>query len=494
MIARSLLMVLPPLMIGLVALFLVWPGPLRRQVLLKVSLGVGAGLGIDSCLYFAWSMLFHPAQKGFLLIEGLALIGLLAAVVWLRIRPGLQKPRSSLQTNRPGVPGLLLAAVFAGALGLSAAVFAAYTFMQPLGTYDAFGIWNLRARLILTNAANWKIAFSPILYWNIHPDYPLLLTANVTRLWALLGQLTPRAPVVLAGLFTFSLALLLFSTVSQLKDMGQGALAGLVLLGTPALLLLGGSQTAEIPLAYYLLASAALLLLYGRSRRPAFLALAGLMAGFAAWTKNEGLLYLAALVAALVVAALLENRKDGMATGISFWQPSRLFRSLKILWPFGLGLLPPLITLLAFKLTLAPTNDLFAGQTLPGILAKLVDLSRYRTILAALGPNLWDFGEWRFPILPVLLVAGILLFRRVRHDDRWGLGVVLLSTCLTLLGYFGVYLITPHPLKWHLTYSLDRLLFHFFPVGLMVLFLVSQSIEEAIHRLSRKGRVESEEQ
>ncbi len=491
MIVRSLLLALPPVLIGLAVIFLVWPGPFQRQALLKLFLGVGAGFGIDSTIYYAWMMLFSPVQGGFLLFEGLVLSGLLAALYWLRLRESLPALKEILAVPKISAVSWLPAAMFFGALGLFAAAFAAYTFMQPLGTYDAFGIWNLRARLILTNASNWKIAFSPILYWNIHPDYPLLLTANVTRLWSLLGQLTPRAPIVLAGLFNFSLVGLLFAAVAELKDAGQGALAGLVLMGTPALLFLGASETAEIPLAYYLLASAALLLLYGRSREKPLLALAGLMAGLAAWTKNEGLLFLAALVSALVVVAFAgprfqaPARRAQMRRGVSG-------EGLQTLWIFGLGLLLPLVTLVAFKLTLAPSNDLFAGQTIPGILARLIDLSRYRTILAALGQNLWDFGDWRFPILPALLLAGIVLFRRLRQDDRWGLAVVLISTFITLAGYFGVYLITPHPLKWHLTYSLDRLLFHFFPVLLLVMFTVSASIEEAwvIRRRERKVEIQ----
>ncbi len=491
MIVRSLLLALPPVLIGLAVLFLVWPGPLQSSLLLKLFLGVGAGLGIDSCLYYAWMMLFSPAQGGFLAVEGLALLGLLAALYRLRLREVLPTRNRNLTIRMPSIVSLLPPAVFFGALGISAAAFVAYTFLQPLGTYDAFGIWNLRARLILTNAADWKIAFSPILYWNIHPDYPLLLTANVTRLWSLLGQLTPRAPIVLAGLFTFSLAGLLFSAVTELKDAGQGAIAGLVLLGTPALLLLGASETAEIPLAYYLLASTALLLLYSRSGEKPLLALAGLMAGLAAWTKNEGMLFLVGLCAALVVVTLttsLHPREASLYPGGQAAQSRRA--RLRSLWPFGLGLLLPLVTLAAFKLALAPTNDLFAEQTISGVLARLVDLSRYRTILAALGQNLWRFGNWRFPILPALLLAGVLLFRGLRREDRFGLAVVLLSTAVTLAGYFGVYLITPHPLKWHLTYSLDRLLFHFFPVLLMVLFTVSRSIQEALAGITREQKRE----
>lgn len=467
MMVRSLLLALPPLLIGLAVTALAWPGPLRRQPLLKLFLGVGVGFGVDSCLYYAWSLLFHPAQRGFLVVEGVALAGLLAALLWLKRPARASLSEDEAPPRRLAAPGLALAALFVAAWALFAASFLVYTFLHPLGSYDAFGIWNLRARLILSNAADWKIAFSPVLYWNIHPDYPLLVTGSVTRLWALLGQMTPRAPIIVAGLFTFSLAGLLFSGLAQLRDAGHGALAGLLLLGTPALLLLSGSQTAEIPLAYYLLAVAVLLLLYGRSRRPAFLFLAGLMAGFAAWTKNEGLLFLAALCISLVC--------------VSIGKP--LKATLRTLAPFPLGLLLPLAALLAFKLTLAPANDLFAGQTAAGILAKLSDPARYSAILAAARTNLLAFGRWSFPILPLLLGAGVLLFNGVRPQDRWGLAVLLLSSVLTLAGYFGVYLITPHPLSWHLTNSLDRLLFHFFPVFLLALFLLTRSFDEALASL-----------
>ncbi len=277
-----------------------------------------------------------------------------------------------------------------------------------------------------------------------------------------------------------------------------------MLLGTPTLLLMAGSQTAGIPLIYYLLAVAALLLLYSRSREKHLLGLAGLMAGMAAWTKNEGQLFLLALCAALVIMTLMETlgvsvpdqdlfRRDGFAKTGTGLRRKPLGSLLHSLWPFALGLLLPLATLLAFKLTLAPTSDLFAGQTISSYLAKLADPSRYQTILVMLGKDLWDLGRWRFPILPVLFAAGILLFNGVRRDDRWGLGVILLSSGVTLLGYLAIYLITPHPLQWHLDNSLDRLLFHFYPVMLMVLFTVSRSIQEALAGIIREKRVESRE-
>jgi hypothetical protein len=71
----------------------------------------------------------------------------------------------------------------------------------------------------------------------------------------------------------------------------------------------GASQYADIPLSFFFLATVALVHFYRQrsvqipdGRPICLLVLAGVAAGFAAWTKNEGLLFLVALLVSQIAS------------------------------------------------------------------------------------------------------------------------------------------------------------------------------------------------
>ncbi len=68
-ILKSLLVFLPPLALGLVAVWAFWPPAWRRTWPLMLSLSIPIGLGLSSLLYFAWCLLLGPARPGFLILE-----------------------------------------------------------------------------------------------------------------------------------------------------------------------------------------------------------------------------------------------------------------------------------------------------------------------------------------------------------------------------------------------------------------------------------------
>jgi len=203
---------------------------------------------------------------------------------------------------------------------------------------------------------------------------------------------------------------------------------------------MGAAQFADVPLAFFILATVVILVWQQRSVRPGSLVLAGLAAGFAAWTKNEGLLFI------LVVAvsfALFTTYREGMKQamlGAAAWLT---------------GLFPVLLIILYFKLSLAPTNDILAGLDL-GILGnKLFDGGRYLRILRSFFITGLSFTQGIFDVrqgitlnlgavnalLPLvfLFLAGI----RDNRRDREGALLSLIILALTLAGYFVVYLLTP---------------------------------------------------
>src|SRR5262249_38077836 len=153
-----------------------------------------------------------------------------------------------------------------------------------------------------------------------------------------------------ALLFTFGTVGTLYAGLTVLRGRSQGALAGLLLLGTFMFVPMGYVQMADIPLGYFFLAALTLLavqdaLAPGKGR---LLLAAGLMTSFAAWTKNEGLLFAGAVVLArLLVAPRLAGPDAGPRPG--FWRDRA--RQLTLLL---LGALPVVCVLGYFKACLAP--------------------------------------------------------------------------------------------------------------------------------------------
>jgi hypothetical protein len=460
---KILLALAPWLLSGIGLVLLLWPRDPGRSAFvdlpLQLALGCLIGPGVGSLLYYFWMLVGDgvPGAQASLPLKwgeiGLAGGIFLAAVVqrsaprpwirWRALREGLERGKTRLAAFSAG--GF---AVFAAVFGLA---LVRHELTQPHGTFDAYAIWNQRARFLFRLGADWRQAFDPNINWKFHADYPLLLPLNVVRLWTAAGSEVLRAPQVLSVLFALALAGVLFGALWSARRPVGAAVAGCLLLGTPWLLMIASAQTADVPLAGYLLGTAALLWLSLERETPpdGWMALAGLCAGLAAWTKNEGQLFaLVALACAVGVAV----RRRGVRSLIAFL----------------LGAALPAAALISFKLWLAAPGDLFVGQTLADLLAKLVDGSRYVTILAWFGRLEWNFGGWGFPALPLLALAALLLWKRPIH--RAPLIGMLVLLGLTLAGYMGIYLITPHPLEWHLNYSADRLLFHLYPLLLFILF------------------------
>jgi hypothetical protein len=349
-------------------------------------------------------------------------------------------------------------------VAVGAAAFAGLEGQRRHGGWDARAIWNCRARFLFRAGDHWQDAFSPLLAWT-HTDYPLLVPAGVARLWAYQGSDSPAAPATLAALFTFAIPVLLYGSLSELRSPWQGVLAAAAVLGTVSFLNIAARQYADVPLAFCYLA--ALVVLGLHDARPSasrgLLVLAGGMAGLSVWAKNEGWAFLAVLGVARAAHTLPRAGWKGLG------------RELAALL---LGMAGPVTITLFFKLTLAPSNDLIAGQTWPGLLERLSDGSRYVDIAAAFGEELLGIGPWA---LVVLAAYGLLLGRAPASATGW-VGFPALMLGLMGAAYFSVYVLTPRDLTWHLSTSLERVTHQLWPLMVFVWFLLIATPEEALRR------------
>jgi hypothetical protein len=436
-----------------------WPGTGPWTVLLRASLAIGLAVGTSSVVFFAWVVCVGPRVPGLPVAEAV-LFGAIAVFFWWRaagFTPAVfrrDKPAGSPVTLR-----LAFGFVLVCAAGAAVCSFA----RTPHGDWDTWGIWNLRARFLYRGGEHWTNAFSPLIPWT-HPDYPLLVPGAVARGWTYAGGETPLVPQLIATLFGAATGGLLTAALALLRGPSQGYLGGLALLATPFFVELTTAQYADVPLGFYFLAVAALFEAHDRRGRQGVRLpfLAGLLAGLATWTKNEGQLFLIATLAARALPAL---RRRGAVRG-----------AIGELAAFAIGLSPMLAVLAYFKLRLAPVNDLVAGQGMEQTPGRLLDGWRYLTVAAWFTQALLKIG----PGAVVVLAVYFRLLGRARLRPSHTFTVLVLMVA----GYAVVYLTTPQKLDIHLGTSVDRLFLQLWPLGLLAFFLATATPEEAQARPS----------
>ena len=216
----------------------------------------------------------------------------------------------------------------------------------PSGT-SAPGSWPVRARYGETPSRRCS--------GERHPDYPLLLSGFIGRCWKVAGSYDTAVPIATAFLFFAATVALLVSCLALVRSLSAGLLAGLVLLTGTVYLQQPMAQFSDVPLAFYYLAALALISLAwlgGESRERVLLPLAGAAAASAAWTKNEGLLFLVVFAGC---CALVEWRFSGWKKAAS-----------RALWLL-LGMLPGLILVGWLKLLLAPVADPFVSRPIQSL-------------------------------------------------------------------------------------------------------------------------------
>jgi len=437
-------------LIGLGLLRWLFPAPWRwsLQNAFLLSLSAGVGIGIASTLYFLTLALLGPKLPALAAVEGVALMAALALGVLVRRRG----------TELRWAPGPPTPWHFTAALGIALAsaitIFIFCTLTKPHGEWDAWAIWNLRARFLVRAGEFWRDAFSNQMAWS-HPDYPLLIPGIVALCWTMAHSESMLASAAVAFLFTFGAAGVLIATLGILRGKTQACIAGIVLLCSVSVVVNGANQYVDVPLSFFVLAALGLLCVQERHPEDLrFSFLAGLTAGLAAWTKNEGALFLVALIAARAWAMARYGNRAAL-----------LPQFLRI----AAGLAAPLAVIVFFKLRLAPGNDLLSRQ--PGqIAAHLADIGRWITVLEAYIVEPFRIGTFLIPIVLLLALYWYLLRFKVEPQDRPVLATILLTLGLTLAGEFAIYVALPGDPSWQLNTSFDRLLLQLWPSGLLAFF------------------------
>ncbi len=437
----SLAALLPRLLLGLGVVHLVWNATDGRSLLLKLFLSTGVGFGVSSLLGFLWIWAGLPLTAYVVMESATGLIIFIWA--FYAHTPRLQKLTDRTQ---------LLWMVFL-ALGLLLFVFnlVFYALQYPHGRPDAWINWNVVARFIYLGGVDWQGTF---LRQFDHPDYPLLMAVTHAITWVFVGETSVWGPIAFHFMISLSTAGLLFALISVFRDFKQASFATIIFLALPSVIDQGMRQYADLLFAYLFLAAGGISLLYFQQRETRFAVLAGFLVGITGWTKNEGF---PAMIGFTLVWFLMAWRGDVPA-----------FKK------YLLGLVSPLLVILLFKIFLAPANDLMSAQG--SMLSRVLDAERYKIILMEAGDMLLNLGGLPISLIGIMLLIAFLI-GKTRHSmtGSWILGSVII---FQLTAYFGIFLLTPNDLTWHLNTSLDRLLLHVFPLGFLWFFIWLKSPQE----------------
>lgn len=398
--------------IGILTLRLILGG--RCPFYLNMILGTALGLGLVSQSIFYVQLLSGSFEPAMIIILSLIALGTLIFF--------------NLKIHAPFKPegfnwGLILLPLLSIPLWLEAHYY-------PLGGWDAWSCWNLKAKFIYLGQEHWRDMLTPE-FWRSNTNYPLALPTINVWFWQWTGfaQYVAMFNSILLSLLT---AGVLFLGLEHLRVPSKiAALVTLAVFTLPLGNTLSISQYSDILFSLYLLSAFICYLNAFENKDPRWLILAGIFTGLLSFTKNEGLV--AAGIFAFFVLLFKTSRPFFFLTALLF------------------AALPEII----FLLFMAPSNEAFVN----GISASTNALERLKYVAAY--PFIEIIGR-HWSGLWLVAAAGIICARQTAL--RQPLSVLGLSIALYLGAVLAYYQVnTFFEIQWWMKNTLNRILFALLP-------------------------------
>lgn len=356
--------------------------------------------------------------------------------------PGRDEPH-----ERMGRVVVAVGLAYAVALAVYVVVMSA---AQPHGGWDAWAMWNLKARWLALAGESWRDIIVHPSFAQTSRDYPLLLPSTIARFWVLANGVPTATPqTVAAGSVLLAIGLVsAFALYLRGRLAAVAAAAAFVII--PMFVQHAAWQYADVPLSCFYAATLGFVACgVERGGESRWFALAGLTGGAALWTKNEGIPFAAIVLVVIGLTSIRRRRVAGMR-GLSFVA----------------GALPFVIATATMKLQAGAPSDIVAhaGRAL---WRPALDLSRHVEILS-FGLNLLRvWPEW----IPALLFAGFVLAQGV-GNRLTAFTVLATSLTLTAGAYYAALLFGAPDLTWRLDTAGGRLFLHLWPSLILAAILL----------------------
>ena len=295
-------------------------------LLVVCGYGVAAGLARDASRVeiAGLTLCMGPAIMGFCLIlfsmlgirpakaEILAIAAVLA-MAGIAVHRFARVKRTPESRSDPTPAWWLL--ICAIAIGYGLMSIANDVLMYPVNEWDAFAIWQLKAKVLAIYALHPQPAYFTNLSLSYsHLRYPLLAPMISAGMHAMTGSLDDLCKTISLLLYP-GMGLAVFAAVKRINGRTAALTATALLACLEPFCRYGGSGTAEMAITAFYACSLLCILRWRENRDRGFLILAAIFSGWMAWTKNEGLAL--AAINAIVVAASgpREQRRKSLAAG-----------------------------------------------------------------------------------------------------------------------------------------------------------------------------------
>jgi len=441
----------------------------RIPTLMHACLGYGLGLAINGEATFISFLLFGHLNRYFVISANAALLAVLAGLwIWLnkKRREVRSLPNEKSGLNKKGFREFAFLALMLIPLCIQAQHY-------PDGGWDAWSVWNLKAKFLFLAGENWQDIFSPIL-WRSSPHYPLLLPLINVWGWCFLSEPAGTIPLITAITFTAITAGLLFSMLKSCTKPAFAYLAIAAIMTNPLFLKLTSSQYSDIVFSYYLLATISCLIMAKKTGLTAFSLMAGIFTGALSFTKPEGLVS-AGIVIIIYLPYLLfrpQANKKVQTNDVSI--PSTPAK--QATFAFISGLIITSIIPAIFYFVYAPENITFANEITSQPL--LETLMRIRAIFYSYFLELININRWGG--LWLILLTTLLLNQKKASDAR----IIIIPIYIMI--YIGItslyYLINTYfEINWWLKVTLDRILFAILPTIILWVFYSAGEKQEGFN-------------
>jgi hypothetical protein len=335
-------------------------------------------------------------------------------------------------------------------------VFVWTLYSYPNGEIDAWSMWIVKARTLAITGGNVGIT---LLNGYYHSDYPLLLPYINARFAQAFGAFSSIIPRVTVFLFYCSFTGMFVSFIALVKNRLTACIALIVILLTPCFQEIFQGLFAD-GYVFTLVTALCISIIYGeinanKTNKISYF-LCGIAIGALVMMKNEGLL----LVASVFIGYLLFRLWSKQVRRVPI-------EILKIL----AGAAPFLLLFFAAKIQYPIENDVVSGSVFDRY-TQLFELGRYAMIVKGFVAVVVSF-VWM--CIPIFLLCLPFVFGFSAHRKK-AVFLIFIPLCIAFMGYFGIYLITPHDLDWHLRSSADRVLGHLLPSYYLFVFIITKPI------------------
>ena len=416
----------------------------------RLPIAFGAGVFAISLQMLAYDLAGLPWNRWALLAPWLVLIG-------------LRLHRNGARALLPEIPSFPARwAVLWALVAVPIAAWLPYERLMPLTsvTWDAWAIWLFKAKAFYVDDGGAGF-LSRAEEFSLHqPGYPLLFPLFGSFLYVVEGGVNEWAAKAVTPCFHLATIALIYSFGRRFGRRTTALAFAAMAASSTALSRIGFEYAgyADMVLSFYVLAATGFLYAWWRGSETVDLAAATLAAVGAAWTKNEGQLFLVAVV--LLAAARLLGRRAGLKQWLLLLGPAAAVMGT---WT---------VVRMSFHIEAAGFSPLTDFRP-----------ELFSTALRTLLTRVFQWNEFQLSALLLFGAAAAAIILRPR-PAFW---IPVLLVGWQVGGALLVYATGANDLTWWLGTSADRVLSQLIPLALLPAMLLYSEWSERLEQRPPAG-------